>query len=312
MDTDDDATFTRVDLAEGANVITVTVTAENTDTQDYVVTVTREAAPLSSDATLSSLEFFAGSTATGTPLTLTPPFDATSGQDAASVEYAATVPNATTQVTIEWIATEAPAATATDIASGTLFRNPHTLTLNTGATLATSIAVTITAPDGVTTKEFVFRVTREAPVGMDATLQSLTIDSGTLMPAFSADVRTYTASVGNDVVALVVDALETDSAADFVAIASDQDPAASFDSVALTEGANVITVTVTAEDGTTMLTYTLTVTREAPVVTAPAVPTGVQAARGAVDRVNVSWTPPSPAPAGYEVCVLTPSHGGGL
>ena len=44
VDTDDDAALTRVDLAEGANVITITVTAENTDTQNYIITVTREAA----------------------------------------------------------------------------------------------------------------------------------------------------------------------------------------------------------------------------------------------------------------------------
>ena len=66
-----------VDLAEGANVITVRVTAQDTTTtQEYVITVTREAAALSSDATLSSLALYAGNTATGTPLTLTPPFSA--------------------------------------------------------------------------------------------------------------------------------------------------------------------------------------------------------------------------------------------
>ena len=76
MNTDDDANFFVTNLVEGANIITITVTAENTETQDYVITVTREAA---ADATLSSLTLSAG--------TLTPTFAADVHAYTASVGF---------------------------------------------------------------------------------------------------------------------------------------------------------------------------------------------------------------------------------
>ena len=163
-----------VDLAVGANVITITVTAEDTTTtQAYTVTVTRETPPLSSDATLSSLMIYEGATATGTALTLSPAFSATTGQDAATVEYdAGTVPNATTQVTIVIAPTDAGATMATD--EGTAVTSPYVHTLNTNI-LDTSILIIVTATDG-TTKEFDILVTREAATGTPTpTLPTLTI-----------------------------------------------------------------------------------------------------------------------------------------
>ena len=73
--------------------------------------------------------------------------------------YAATVPNATTHVTIAWTTTETTATVADNYGA---FSNPFLWTLNAGDRLVSSYDVTVTAPDGTTTKDFDFRVTREA------------------------------------------------------------------------------------------------------------------------------------------------------
>ena len=187
------------------------------------------------------------------------------------------------------------------LTNGVTFRVAVRAYVGSGASQAVSAWVASTPATVTTAVPPVF--------GTDATLQSLTIDSGTLTPAFSSDVRTYTASVGNAVTTLDVDALETDATVELVAIASDRDPAASFDSVALMVGANVITITVTAEDGTTMLDYVITVTRAAGTVTtpgAPDAPTSATAARGAATHtVDVTWVPATTGatPTGFEICV---------
>ena len=67
-------------------------------------------ARLSDDATLATLALYAGTDITGTPLTLTPAFSATSGQDGASVSYdAGTVPNDTTQLSIVYTLSDSAA-----------------------------------------------------------------------------------------------------------------------------------------------------------------------------------------------------------
>ena len=80
-------------LAVGANVITVRVTAENGDTQDYTVTVTRQ----SGNADLSALVASAATSeaATYLPQTLTP-----ATFDAATTSYTATVGNAMTHAKV--------------------------------------------------------------------------------------------------------------------------------------------------------------------------------------------------------------------
>ena len=73
-------------LEVGVNLITVTVTAEDDTTQDYVITITREAAALSSDAALSGLAI--------TPGALHPSFVSS------TLGYTETVAYATSVVTV--------------------------------------------------------------------------------------------------------------------------------------------------------------------------------------------------------------------
>ncbi|MDR3148950.1 MAG: S-layer homology domain-containing protein [Oscillospiraceae bacterium] len=95
-------------------------------------------------------------------------------------------------------------------------------------------------------------VTVKTTVSSDATLKSLTLSEGTLSPAFSPSVTSYTVTVANSVSDLTVNA----SANDINASVSGADLHL------LTVGVNTIAITVTAEDGITTQVYTITVTRK--------------------------------------------------
>jgi Holliday junction resolvase len=84
----------------------------------------------------------------------------------------------------------------------------------------------------------------------DATLKSLSVNKGTLTPAFAADVFAYTLTTAAD--NITIGAVATDP---FAAVSSGTGRKT------LTLGENTLPVTVTAEDGTTQ-TYTIVVTRE--------------------------------------------------
>ena len=220
-----------VSLAEGANEIAVTVTAEDgLTTKTYTVTVTRAAAPvLSDDATLSGLSL--------------------SGIDigtfsSAATSYTASVENGVATTTVTATANHSDASVS--IAPGAV------VNLAEGTN---SIAVTVTAEDGLTTQTYTVTVTRAAPVlSDDATLSALSL-SGIDIGTFSSAATSYTASVENGVATTTVTATANHSGAS-VSIA----PGAV---VNLAEGTNSIAVTVTAQDGTTTKTYTVTVTRAA-------------------------------------------------
>jgi flagellar capping protein FliD len=98
--------------------------------------------------------------------------------------------------------------------------------------------------------------------GTDATLSTLVLSSGTLVPSFASATINYTAQVDYSTTDLTVTPTTSDSKASIkvnnVTVASGSTSAA----INLNTGANIITIVVTAEDGTTTKTYKLTVTRE--------------------------------------------------
>ena len=237
----------QVNLAEGANPISIAVTGAGMTPRTYTVRVTRDAPGVSSNADLSGLRLSAG--------TLTPAFNA------ATTSYTASVPNATTTVTVTATKRHASASVAYDPGS--------TVTLDEG--VAKTITVTVTAGDG-TTKAYTVTVTRAGPGGSnDATLSALSLNDGdvTLNEVWAATTYAYTADVGNSVATALVAATATDEDGATVTL-PDPNP------VDLDEGTTTITVTVTAEAGNTQ-DYTVTVTRAA----APTTP-GVRVSIGAV------------------------------
>ncbi|MCA8950595.1 MAG: cadherin-like beta sandwich domain-containing protein [Planctomycetes bacterium] len=94
----------------------------------------------------------------------------------------------------------------------------------------------------------------------DPSLSALTLSSGSLTPAFDADVTSYGASVANVTGSIAVTAGATATTAS-VAVQGVAVPSGSSATVSLAVGANVVTIVVTAADGVTTRTYTIVVTR---------------------------------------------------
>ena len=111
-----------------------------------------------------------------------------------------------------------------------------------------------------------------ATASSDATLSALALSDGALSPSFASDVTDYTASAANAASRITVTAARSDSAADIDYLdgdgdeLTDLDPGTDGHQVDLVVGENVIQVKLTAEDGTTK-TYKVTVTRAAGVST---------------------------------------------
>ena len=246
-----------VDLAVGANVITVVVTAEDGQTtKTYTVTVTRADPPPSTDATLDMLEL--------SRVTLDPVFSS------ARAGYTASVVNGVESTAVTATPTDSAASYVVELGGvddDGVDDDDGVVDLAVGANV---ITVVVTAEDGQTTKTYTVTVTRaDPPPSTDATLDMLELSRVTLDPVFSSARAGYTASVVNGVESTAVTATPTDSAASYVVELGgvDDDVVDGVDDddgvVDLAVGANVITVVVTAEDGQTTKTYTVTVTRAA-------------------------------------------------
>ena len=228
-------------LAQGANFITVEVTAEDgVSGETYAVTVTREAP--ASDATLSALAL--------SRITLDPAFAAETNAYAATVDYAVDE----TAVT----PTTNHGGAGYVIKLGGVLDADGTLPLAQGDNF---ITVEVTAEDGVSGETYAVTVTREAPAS-DATLSALALSRITLDPAFAAETNAYAATVDYAVDETAVTPTTNHGGAGYVIKLGgvlDADG-----TLALAQGDNFITVEVTAEDGVSGETYAVTVTREAP------------------------------------------------
>ena len=239
-----------ISLAEGANVITVEVTAEDGDiTKTYTVTVTRLVSSISteasSDATLSGLtlsDINFGTFASGT------------------TSYTAQVANTVSQTTVTPTVNDSGASYV--IKLGGVTDADGVVALSVGSNV---ITVEVTAEDDSTTLTYTVTVTRTTP-STDATLSALTlssVDFGT----FAAGTTSYSAQAANSVTQTTVTPTVNDSGASYVIKfggVTDADG-----DISLAEGSNVITVEVTAEDDSTTKTYTVTVTRAATSISAP-------------------------------------------
>ena len=276
-------------LAQGDNVITVEVTAEDgVSDQTYAVTVTREAP--ASDATLSALAL--------SRITLDPAFAAETSAYAATVDYAVDE----TAVT----PTTSHGGAGYVIKLGGVLDADGTLPLAQGDNV---ITVEVTAEDGVSDQTYAVTVTREAPAS-DATLSALALSRITLDPAFAAETSAYAATVDYAVDETAVTPTTSHGGAGYVIKLGgvlDADG-----SLPLAQGDNVITVEVTAEDGVSDQTYAVTVTREAPA--SDATLSALALSRITLDPAFAAETSAYAATVDYAVdeTAVTPttSHGG--
>ncbi|RKP54029.1 hypothetical protein D7Z26_11610 [Cohnella endophytica] len=230
-----------INLAVGSNApITVLVTAEDgTTTKTYTVTVTRAS---NSNANLSDLTLSSGS--------LSPVF--ASG----TISYTSSVANSVSSITVTPTVSD---STATVKVNGTVVSSGSAsgaISLSVGSN---TISVVATAQDGTTTKTYTVTVTR-APYS-NASLNNLTLSSGSLSPAFASGTASYTASVANSVSSIAVTPIVSDSTATMKVNGTVVTSGSASGAISLNVGSNSITIEVMAQDGTTTKTYTVTVTR---------------------------------------------------
>ena len=240
-------------IAGEPNTVTVIVTAQDSTTKTYIITLTR-AASLSGNADLGSLTISSG--------TLSPQFSSS------DITYTASVDNSVTQVTVT--------PTASD-SSATITVNDNTVTSGNGYILTgltvgepTTVTVIVTAQDS-TTKTYIITLIRAASLSGNADLGGLTISSGTLSPQFSSSDITYTASVDNSVTQVTVTPTASDSSATITVNDNTVTSGTGYIVIGLTVGEpNTVTVIVTAQDSTTK-TYIITVTvRDVPITVSSA------------------------------------------
>ena len=231
-------------IAGEPTTVTVIVTAQDSTTKTYTITLTRAA--LSDNADLTGLTISSG--------TLSPQFSSS------VTAYTASVDNSVTQVTVT--------PTASD-SSATIAVNSNTVTSGIGYILTsliagepTTVTVIVTAQDS-TTKTYTITLTRAAALSDNADLTGLTISSGTLSPQFSSSDITYTASVANSVTQVTVTPTASDSSATIAVNSNTVTSGIGYILIGLTvDEPTTVTVIVTAQDSTTK-TYTITLTRAA-------------------------------------------------
>jgi predicted nucleic acid-binding Zn-ribbon protein len=207
-------------LQTGHNAFDVVVTAEDgISTQTYTVDINRAR---SSDAALQSITISAG-----------------------ELDFA---PN-TLAYTI---------AVAHNVANLTIAATPHSGQANVNGNVGTQtlsygsnvFTISVLAEDDATTRTYTLTVNRATP-SADATLSTLTVNTGTLTPAFSAEVLSYMVTVHCDTASILLNATANHAGA---GVAGDGGKA-------LVTGANPFAIQVTAENGS-VATYNVTVVRE--------------------------------------------------
>ena len=290
-----DGVITVSSLAVGANVIVVTVTAEDGTTTDHTVTVTRDAATsssllwsttmtvaeattdvfgyssYSSQGTLVTTDFmvsggheyrvrYLAAGADGVELVIQPVLSA-SGDLSNSDDYI-----------LEWAGEELPLSEATNAGTQSwIFTN--TWVESNAASLAEDNVET-TLPIGGMVPVCLRTADQVCPDGgtalsSDASLSSLTVNDGTTDHTIDLAITPYAQPVANGVMTVTLTATTTQTGAAVTAVTLggamiDDDVFTDGITVPdLAVGANVIVVTVTAEDGTTT-DHTVTVTQGAP------------------------------------------------
>jgi lysophospholipase L1-like esterase len=219
---------------------------------DVTKTSTSSAAALSSDATLASLAVSAG--------TLSPKF--ASGTQ----HYALAVPFGVSAVQITPAAND-PKAQSVGVRQDNLAlfavdsQRPSIATAVPAPGISSTLMVRVTAEDG-TRGDYTIAFTQAAQLSSDSSLKALAPSAGTLVPAFSPAVFSYTLAVPNGTASLTLT-----PAANGTSIKLKQDGGAFGASTAVTVPAvgssSTVTLEITAQDGTTS-DYQIFVTQVAP------------------------------------------------
>jgi gliding motility-associated-like protein len=242
------AIYTINNLLEGINSITITVTSQDKNsTKAYTLKVNKAG---STTATLSSLAV--------TGFSISPTFIYS------TTNYALTVPNATSSITLTHSLADAN-ATAVLTANGQIItpsvsNNTYTYSINNLSFNGNTITILVTAPDTKTQQTYTLTVTR-TPLKIN-TLSNLIINDGSvdLSPVFKTGILNYTFTVSNSTTTITVTPTGSD-ASESITVNNAAALSGSPNSISLNVGLNIINTVVTAQDGTTKQTYAINVTR---------------------------------------------------
>jgi len=262
----------------GSNTVSVVVTAQNSATKTYTVTITR-ALP-SSTADLSALSLSSG--------TLSPAFSG------GTTSYTASVGNATTSLTVTPTVVDATASITVNGVTTTSGNASGAIALNVGSN---TIITAVTAQDGTTVKTYTVTVTRAG--SGDANLSALVVSGGSIAPAFAPSTTSYTMSIAAATASVTVTPTVNDPSATVTVNGVSVASGTASGAIAMNVGANTITVVVTAQNSSTR-TYTVTVTRARPTTATGTVPGGGGA-------VNASLA--GPAGCGFDRADFIPLAG---
>jgi gliding motility-associated-like protein len=228
-----------IPLSVGNNTVTTVVTAQDgTTTGTYTVVITRAA---SSNAALSALLLSSGA--------LSPAFTSV------TTAYTVSETNAITSLTITPTAADATAIISVNGNTVTSGSASGSIPINVGVN---TITVTATAQDGVTINTYTLTVTRAQ--SSNASLSDITLNAGTLSPAFTSATLAYGASVVNATTSVQLTPTVADSTASVTVNGTTVLSGSASSGIPLNLGNNNLTITVTAQDGTTN-TYTVVVNR---------------------------------------------------
>ncbi len=236
--------FKTIDLNPGDNTITLKASLKPGTggfAKTYTVIVNRDSG---SNAELSGLSLSHGS--------LSPAF-------AADVEsYTADVDFSVSNLKITATAKDSGATITVAGQPAYSGQASSDISLNDGEN---QIPVIVTSANG-TTKTYAVAITRkQEPKSGNADLSGLSLSHGSLSPAFSADVESYTAVVGSSVDSISITAATADTDATLTIDGHAEQGGQPSAGIALHVGANTIPVIVTAPNGTAK-SYIVTVSRE--------------------------------------------------
>jgi len=197
---------------ENVNTYQFSVTSESGSTETYTVLITREP---STSTTLSKVTLNIGA-------------DSSRSCVMSGDTCTITIPADTTDFTLT---TDIPDTSTISPVDGT----PHSMALTESTK---NITLTVTAEDGTTHKDYTLVVNREQST--INTLDSITVDHGTLDPTFASETTNYTINVDGSVDKIHVEATLTDSRAEIVSGTGDH---------SLNVGDNSITIRVKSQSG---------------------------------------------------------------
>ncbi|WP_309121525.1 cadherin-like beta sandwich domain-containing protein [Paenibacillus sp.] len=227
-------------LSTGNNTISIEAPSLGGTTKTYTVTVTKSAAGV--DADLFDLWLSEG--------ILNPTFDQ------AITNYAVDVSNDVTRLAVTPWLSDGQATVTVNGVSVAAYTESDPIELSEGSN---TIAVAVTAQDGITTKTYTITVTRAVSVSNNADLSGLTLSHGTLDPMFASGTTSYTADVGNAVASLTVTPTVSESHATVTVNGAVVASGSASEAIDLNVGSNTITVAVTAQDGIATKTYSITI-----------------------------------------------------